>query len=74
MAGLTIIPEAELPPDGQCWCWWRGDVPCPNRATWRVENLTNDGYSLMCGPHQEGFAAQFPTAAVRYIALAEDAT
>jgi len=69
MAEVRVIPEAELPPDDVCWCEWRLGVPCPNRAEWRVQNTTNDGYSLMCDPHMEGFAAQFPTAAVRYVAL-----
>ena len=52
-----------------CLCYWRADLPCPNVAEWRVENMTNIGYSLMCTPHKEGFATLYPLALVRYITL-----
>ena len=54
---------------GQCMCSWREDLPCPNQATWRVENTTNEGFSDMCTPHKEDFAALWPEAFVRYVAL-----
>ena len=55
-----------------CMCSWSEDRPCPNRAVWRLENTTNDGYSLMCTPHKEGFARFYPNALVRYRCLLDD--
>ncbi len=72
--GETIRVPPTLGPDfqaGQCMCLWREDLPCPNRATWRVENTTNAGFSEMCTPHKEGFAILEPTALVRYVRLEE---
>lgn len=72
MADVRIVPlETSLPTD-RCWSLWREDLPCPNRATWRVENLDNAGSALMCTPHKDGFAMLWPEARVRFVALGED--
>ena len=69
---VIVVTEEDMLPDwrlGQCMALWRVDLPCPNRAEWRVENTTNVGWSDMCASHKEGFAALYPQAAVRYVAL-----
>jgi hypothetical protein len=53
----------------RCWAKWREDLPCPNRATYRVQNRANQGYSLMCDVHKDGFAHDYPFAAVQYLAI-----
>jgi hypothetical protein len=67
MSEVRVIHEADVPAADTCWCQWREGVPCPNAVEWCVVNTTNDGDSLMCGPHQESFAAAYPEALVRSV-------
>jgi len=70
MSAIRVIDDDEESQDTQrCLCYWLDGLRCPNAATWRVENLTNQGYSLMCTPHKEGFQHSHPGALVGYIAL-----
>ena len=73
MTDIRIIPwhsdEVEAIGHSTCWALWREDLPCPNQATWRVQNLHNVGYSLMCDLHKEAFAEAAPYASVRYIPM-----
>jgi hypothetical protein len=62
------LPYEDWQP-GLCMCLWRPDMPCPNRAQWRVENLRQDGFSEMCELHKEGFERLFPGAAVCFIPM-----
>lgn len=52
---------------GTCMCFWREDLPCPNAATWRVDNIVNESVSEMCTPHKEAFARLRPQAQVRLL-------
>jgi hypothetical protein len=67
MREVRVLGEAEQPAAGTCWCAWRAGVPCPHAVEWCVINTTNDGDSLMCGPHQAGVAAAYPEALVQYV-------
>lgn len=71
MSTIRYFPWTDRPDTHRCWALWREDVPCPNPATWRVQNRTNDGYSLMCDVHKEGFATDYPSARVEYIPVEE---
>jgi hypothetical protein len=39
---------------GYCQCLW-GDNDCPNKAAWILENISNNGYAVMCEVHYDGF-------------------
>ena len=67
MSEIRAFPW-ETPVDTfRCWAQWREGLPCPNAATWVVQNTTNKGYSLMCDVHKEGFAHDYPHAMVQYL-------
>jgi len=61
---VRYFPWSDTPDTTHCWALWREDLPCPNRPTWRIQNTTNAGYSLMCDVHKEGFATDYPHALV----------
>jgi hypothetical protein len=69
MNAMRVIPDDITMDETYCFALWREGLPCPNVAEWRISNLTNAGYSLMCTPHAEGFHAAYPDAAVQYSAI-----
>jgi hypothetical protein len=73
MSEVRLLSEQERRqiPAHQCWSLWREDLPCPNRATWHITNLDNEGESYMCDVHHEDFARNWPTARVRFRPIKE---
>jgi hypothetical protein len=69
MSQVRTFPGDRPVDMAHCWALWREDLPCPNVATWRVQNTTNAGYSLMCDVHKDGFMRAHPAAAVTYVAV-----
>ena len=69
MSTIRHVAWSDPHDDTVCWAFWREDLPCLNRPTWRVQNTTNAGYSLMCEVHKEGFATDYPDALVVYTRL-----
>lgn len=62
-----IVIAADTPITGKCDSDWKVGLPCPNAAEWIVKCLGNPGFSLMCGPHKEGFQEDDPYAEVEYL-------
>jgi hypothetical protein len=66
MSEVRALPWNAAVDETRCMALWRESLPCPNHATWRVQNRTNPGYSVMCDVHKEGFATDYPFAMVQY--------
>lgn len=54
---VEVIPE-DTPDNGLCQSLW-GRNECPNAAEFILRNKSNAGYAVMCGPHMQGFFAQY---------------
>mgnify|MGYP001611761758 CR=1 FL=1 len=74
MSAIRVMDPAEPPPHGLCWSLWRPGLACPNRATWRGENLDNVGRTEMCTLHKDAFCVDWPDARVRLLRIAEEAS